>query len=169
VRRWARALVPVAALALLTVPFLVFRAAGWVHLSLNHGTALRHGLLHDTTSLYVWTVLAVVYLVWVVALVAGIAWAFDRLDYHYQPYDRPARLTRRQQRRRHAGMAHLRAQQQQQAQLEGLRRAARESRRAAREPDAAGDGRPAGESGGRQASDGKGRPPEGAAGHDSEE
>ena len=155
-RRWARALVPVVALLLLTVPFLVFWWAGWLHVGLNHGEMrLGHGLLHDTTSIYVWTVLAVVYLLWIVALVVGVVWVFDRLDYHYQPYDRPARLTRRQKRRRQAGMAHLRGQQQQQAQLEGLRRAARESRRAAREPDTAGDG--------------NGRPAGGAARHDNEE
>jgi uncharacterized iron-regulated membrane protein len=134
VRRWARALVPVALLLLLTVPFLVFWWAGWIRIGVNHGARLEQGVLHDTTSIYMWTALAVVYLVWAVVLLVGTVWAFDRLGYHYQPYDRPARPTRRERRRKRAGMSYLRAQQQQ-AQFEELRRAARESRRATHEAD----------------------------------
>lgn len=128
-RRFARSLVPFVWLVLLPVPFVAFLAAGWVHLRIHRGGGLiGTGLLQDHTSLNVWTLLAVLYFVWVVGLVVGTVWFLDRFGYHYEPYERPKRLTRRATRRREAGMAYLRSQQR-----DALRAAADESRRAARE------------------------------------
>ena len=131
--RLGRALVPVGWLLLLPVPFLVFWWAGWIHISRAHGAMVEHGVLHDTTGPGVWTALAVVYLVWAIGLTVGTIWALDRLGYHYQPYDRPKRPTRRERRRRRAGMKYQAARQQ--ANRDALREIALESRKAASEAD----------------------------------
>ena len=132
-KRLGRALVPVGWLLLLPVPFLVFWWAGWIHISRAHGAMVEHGVLHDTTGPGVWTALAVVYLVWAIGLTVGTIWALDRLGYHYQPYDRPKRPTRRERRRRRAGMKYQAARQQ--ANRDALREIALESRKAASEAD----------------------------------
>jgi hypothetical protein len=133
VKRLGRALVPVGWLLLLPVPFLVFWWAGWIHISRAHGAMVEHGVLHDTTGPGVWTALAVVYLVWAIGLTVGTIWVLDRLGYHYQPYDRPKRPTRRERRRRRAGMKYQAARQQ--ANRDALREIALESRKAASEAD----------------------------------
>lgn len=132
-RRYGRLLIAVGWLVLLPVPFLVFWWAGLIKISRAQGALIEHGALHDTTSPGVWAVLAVVYLVWVVALAVGSIWAFDHLGYHYQAYDRPRRPTRRERRRQRAGIKYQQARQV--AQREALREIASESRRAARESD----------------------------------
>ncbi len=136
-RRLGRTLVPVAWLLLLPVPFLVF---WWTHLlkiSRAHGAMVAHGVLHDTTAPWVWAALAVVYLVWVVALMVCTIWVFDHLGYHYEPYDRQPRPTRREmrrlRRRQRAGTNLLRAREE--AHRAALREISRESRRVVKESD----------------------------------
>jgi hypothetical protein len=137
-KRYARLFIAVGWLILLPVPFLVFWWAGLIKISRAHGALVEHGALHDTTSPGVWAVLAVVYLVWIVGLTVGSIWAFDHLGYHYQPYDRPRRPTRRERRRQRAGIRYQQARQV--AQRDALREIASESRRAARETDEGGGG-----------------------------
>ncbi|HMK92673.1 MAG TPA: hypothetical protein VK576_06715, partial [Thermoleophilia bacterium] len=132
-RRW-RALVPVAGLLLLTVPALVFWLAGWIHIARPQGALLEHGAIKDTTSIYVWTLLAVVYLFWVVGLLVLGIWAMDHLGYHWEPYDRPPRKSRRERRRMKAGMGYMRAQHETARKAE-LAAVAREAKQAAAEPD----------------------------------
>jgi hypothetical protein len=129
--------VPVAWLLLLPVPFLVF---WWTHLlkiSRAHGAMVAHGVLHDTTAPWVWAALAVVYLVWIVALTVCTIWVFDHLGYHYEPYDRQPRPTRREmrrlRRRQRAGTNLLRAREE--AHRAALREISRESRRVVKESD----------------------------------
>ncbi len=135
-KRYGRVFITVGWLVLLPVPFLVFWWAGLIKISRAHGALVEHGALHDTTSPGVWTVLAVVYLVWIVGLTVGSIWAFDHLGFHYQPYDRPRRPTRRERRRQRAGIRYQQARQV--AQRDALREIASESRRAARETDEGG-------------------------------
>jgi hypothetical protein len=137
VRRLGRTLVPVAWLLLLPVPFLVF---WWTHLlkiSRAHGAMVEHGVLHDTTAPWVWAALAVVYLVWVLALMVCTIWVFDHLGYHYEPYDRQPQPTRREmrrlRRRQRAGTNLLRAREE--AHRAALREISRESRRVVKESD----------------------------------
>jgi len=146
VKRYARLLIALGWLLLLPLPFLAFWWAGLIKISRAHGTLVEHGALRDTTSPGVWTVLAVVYLVWVVGLTVGSIWAFDHLGYHYQPYDRPRRPTRRERRRRRAGTSYQQARQV--AQRDALREIADQSRRAARETDDDTPGHDAGMAGG---------------------
>ena len=132
-RRHGRLLVALGWLVLLPVPVVLFWWAGLFHISRARGALVAHGALHDTTSPGVWAALAVVYLVWTVAVMVGSVWVFDRLGFHYQPYDRPQRPTRRQRRRQRAGMSLLQAREQ--ARRDALREIAAQSRRAAREGD----------------------------------
>jgi hypothetical protein len=134
VNRLGRALVPVGWVLLLPVPFLVFWGVGLIHISRSHGALVEHGVLHDTTSPGVWAALAVVYLVWVLSLTVASIWLLDRLGYHYQPYDRPRRPTRKERRRRRAGLKYQQARQE--ADRAALREIARDSKRAARDTDA---------------------------------
>lgn len=136
-RRLGRTLVPVAWLLLLPVPFLVF---WWTHLlkiSRAHGAMVAHGVLHDTTAPWVWAALAVVYLVWIVALTVCTIWVFDHLGYHYEPYDRQPQPTRREmrrlRRRQRAGTNLLRAREE--AHRAALREISRESWRVVKESD----------------------------------
>ena len=128
---------PVAWLLLLPVPFLVF---WWTHLlkiSRAHGAMVAHGVLHDTTAPWVWAALAVVYLVWIVALTVCTIWVFDHLGYHYEPYDRQPQPTRREmrrlRRRQRAGTNLLRAREE--AHRAALREISRESWRVVKESD----------------------------------
>jgi hypothetical protein len=134
VRRYGRLLVALGWLVLLPVPVVLFWWAGLFHISRARGALVAHGALHDTTSPGVWAALAVVYLVWMVAVMVGSVWVLDRLGYHYQPYDRPQRPTRRQRRRQRAGMNLLQARDR--ARRDALREIAAQSKRAAREGDA---------------------------------
>ena len=132
-KRYGRILVPVGWLILMPLPILAFWWAGLIKISRAHGTLISHGALHDTTAPGVWAGLAVVYLVWIVALTVASIWALDRLGYHYQAYDRPKRPTRRERRRQRAGLRYQAARQQ--ASRDALAEIARESRKAAREVD----------------------------------
>ena len=140
-RRLGRTLVPVAWLLLLTVPFLVFWWTHLIKISRAHGAMVAHGVLHDTTAPWVWGALAVVYLVWVVALMVCTIWVFDHLGYHYEPYDRQPqpgrREMRRLRRRQRAGTNLLRAREE--AHRAALREIAAESRRVASEGDETGE------------------------------
>jgi len=136
VRSHGRLLVGLGWLVLLPVPAAAFWWAGLLHISRTHGRLVTQGVLHDTTQPGVWAALAVVYLVWVVVLMVASVWVLDRLGVHYQPYDRPQRATRRQRRRQRAGTSLLQAREQ--ARRDALREIAEQSRRAARDDDAAG-------------------------------
>jgi hypothetical protein len=151
--------VPVAWLLLLTVPFLVFWWTHLIKISRAHGAMVEHGVLHDTTAPWVWGALAVVYLVWVVALMVCTIWVFDRLGYHYEPYDRQPQPSRRElrrlRRRQRAGTNLLRAREE--AHRAALREIAAESRRVASEGDETGAARGAAgtkDAGGRAAAGG---------------
>ena len=150
-RRLGRTLVPVAWLLLLTVPFLVFWWTHLIKISRAHGAMVAHGVLHDTTAPWVWGALAVVYLVWVVALMVCTIWVFDHLGYHYEPYDRQPqpgrREMRRLRRRQRAGTNLLRAREE--AHRAALREIAAESRRVASEGDETGEQTNAAEGGGK--------------------
>ena len=128
-RGW-RNLVPIVGLLLLTVPALVFWRLGLIHVSRAQGSLLSTGALKDTTSIYVWTLLAVVYLFWVLGLLVLGIWVMDHLGFHWEPYDRPPRRQRKRLRRRKAGIAYLRAQDEaaRKAQLAAV---AREAKKAA--------------------------------------
>jgi len=132
-RRW-RALVPVAGLLLLTVPALAFWLAGWIHIARPEGSLTEHGAIKDTTSIYVWALLAVVYLFWVLGLLVVGIWFMDHLGYHWEPYDRPQRKSRRERRRMKAGLGYARGQHETARKAE-LAAVAREAKRAAAEPD----------------------------------
>jgi hypothetical protein len=136
VKRYGRILVPIGWLVLMPLPILAFYWAGLIKISRSHGTLISHGALHDTTAPGVWAGLAVVYLVWIVALAVGSIWALDHLGYHYQAYDRPKRPTRRERRRQRAGLGYQAARQQ--ASRDALAEIARASRKAAREVEEAG-------------------------------
>jgi len=134
VKSLARHLVPVVIVLLLAVPALAFWLAGVLHVHFQRGGGLvGTGLIRDRTSIYVWTVLALVYLVWVVLLLIGGVWVLDRLDYHYQAYERKARPSRKERRRLRGGVAYLSAQER--TRQAALRDIADESRRAARDLD----------------------------------
>jgi hypothetical protein len=136
-RRHGRLLVAFGWLVLLPVPAVLFWWAGLFHMSRARGALVTQGALRDTTSPGVWAALAVVYLVWSVGLMVASVWTLDRLGFHYQPYDRPRRATRRERRRLRAGASLLQAREQ--AQRDALREIAEQSRRAAREDDDATD------------------------------
>ena len=142
-RRYGRLLVGLGWLVLLPVPAALFWWAGLFHIQRAHGALVERGVLHDTTSPGVWAALAVVYLVWAVVLMVGGVWALDRLGYHYQPYDRPRRPTRRERRRRRAGANLLQAREK--SRRDALREIADQSRRAARGDEAGRGGGEAGE------------------------
>jgi len=131
VKRYGRMLVPIGWLILMPLPIVAFWWAGLIKISRAHGMLISHGALHDTTAPGVWAGLAVVYLVWIVALTVASIWALDHLGYHYQAYDRPKRPTRRERRRQRAGLRYQAARQQ--ANRDALAEIARESRKAARE------------------------------------
>jgi hypothetical protein len=133
VKRYGRTLVPIAWLLLMPLPFLAFWWAGLIKISRAHGVLISHGALHDTTAPGVWAGLALVYLVWIVALAVGSIWTLDHLGYHYQAYDRPKRPTRRERRRQRAGLRYQAARQQ--TNRDALAEIARESREAARQVD----------------------------------
>ena len=138
VKRYGRVLVPIGWLILMPLPALAFYWLGLIKISRAHGTLISHGALHDTTAPGVWAGLAVVYLVWIVALTVASIWTLDHLGYHYQAYDRPKRPTRRQRRRQRAGLRYQAARQQ--ANRDALAEIARESRKAARQVDDEGAG-----------------------------
>ncbi len=101
-RRLAGSLVFVVSLLLLAVPALVFVETGLISIGLNPaGKRMSQGVLNDHTSPLAWTALAVVYVVWVLALVVASVWTLDRLGYHYAEGQRrqEPRKTRRQRRR----------------------------------------------------------------------
>jgi len=163
VRRHARAVVAIGWLLLLPLPFLAFWWAGLLKVGRAHGALIEHGALHDKTSPGVWAALAVVYLVWMVGLAVASIWVFDHLGYHYQPYDRPRRPTRRERRRQRAGLRYQEARQT--AQRDALREIAAQSRRAAHETDADDDAGGSGDPGHGAGGSGDRGPKTGPAGH----
>ena len=104
-RRLLIILVPVGLIVLSLVPATVTFGLGW--LSLPSIQPPGASPARDTTSLEAWTLFAVFYLVWMVALMVLFIWSYDRLDYHWQYHERPPRREKKRRRRLSAGMQYL--------------------------------------------------------------
>ncbi len=103
-RTLAKALVTVAAVAALSAPAVVALATGWITI---HFTAWNARPGPDPTPVEAWALLALVYLVWVPLVVAGLVIVLDRLGFRYAPVERDRRPSRKQRRRRAAGLRYL--------------------------------------------------------------
>ena len=108
-RRLLIILVPVALIALTLVPAAVTFGLGWLRLPAIQPPGASPA--RDTTSLEAWTLFAVFYLFWVVALTVLFVWSSDRLDYHWQYHQRPPRREKKQRRRLGAGLSYLAGQE----------------------------------------------------------
>jgi uncharacterized membrane-anchored protein len=113
-RRLLIVLVPVGLIVLALVPAAVTFGFGWLRLPPIQPPGASPA--RDTTSLEAWTLLAVFYLVWMVALVVLLIWSYDRLDYHWQYHQRAPRPPKKQRRRLAAGMGFLAGQEEARAQ-----------------------------------------------------
>ncbi len=103
-----KVLVAVAALAALLVPVAVALATGWVEI---HYTPWGDQPGPDPTPIEAWVGLALAYLVWVPLVVVGLVFALDRLGFKYTPPARDPRPTRKERRRRTAGMKFLQSRE----------------------------------------------------------
>jgi hypothetical protein len=108
-RRLLIILVPVGLMVLALVPAAVTFGLGWLRLPSIQPPGASPA--RDTTSLEAWTLFAVFYLVWMVALMVLFVWAYDRLDYHWQYHQRPPRPPKKQRRRLAAGLGFLAGQE----------------------------------------------------------
>jgi len=103
-RRLAKALVTLAALAALAAPAALALALGWIEI---HFTAWNEEPGPDPTSVEVWVLLALAYVVWAPLVMAGMALAFDRLGYRFVPVEREPRPSAKERRRLRAGLGYL--------------------------------------------------------------
>ena len=101
-RRLLIILVPLGLIVLTLVPATVTFGLGWLRLPAIQPPGASPA--RDTTSLEAWTLFAVFYLVWMLALLVLFIWSYDRLDYHWQYHERPPRLPKKERRRLAAGM-----------------------------------------------------------------
>jgi hypothetical protein len=125
-RRLLIYLVPIGLALLWLVPAVLTFALGW--LTFPRIQPPGHPPAPDTTTLEAWTLLAVFYLVWTLALVVLFVWAYDRLDFHWQYHERTPRPTKKGRRRTAASLRAVNAEQQ--AQVQAMRRRAeRDARR----------------------------------------
>jgi hypothetical protein len=106
-------------------PAVVTFALGW--LKLPHIQASGAAPARDTSSPEAWTLFAVFYLGWTIALVILLIWSYDRLDYHWRYHERSPRPTKKGRRRLAATMKMFEAE-------ERAREAAKRSARAPRAP-----------------------------------
>ena len=113
-RRLLIILVPVGIIALALIPALVTFWMGWLRLTAIQPPGARPA--PDTTSLESWTLFAVFYLIWMLALLVLFIWSYDRLDYHWQYHQRSPRPPKKQRRRLAAGMGLLAGQEEARAQ-----------------------------------------------------
>ena len=107
-RRLLILFVPVGLIVLALVPALVTFGLGWLRLPSIQPPGASPA--RDTTSLEAWTLFAVFYLVWMLALMVLFIWSYDRLDYHWQYHRRAPRPPKKQRRRLAAGMDFLAGQ-----------------------------------------------------------
>ena len=108
-RRLLIILVPVGLIVLALVPALVTFGLGWLHLPSIQPSGASPA--RDTTSIEAWTLFAIVYLFWMVALMVLFVWSYDRLDYHWQYHQRSPRPPKKDRRRVAAGMDLLAGQE----------------------------------------------------------
>jgi len=101
-RRLLIILVPVGLIVLALVPAIVTFGLGWLRLPSIQPPGASPA--RDTTSIEAWTLFAVFYLFWMIALMVLFVWSYDRLDYHWQYHQRSPRPPKKQRRRLAAGM-----------------------------------------------------------------
>ena len=108
-RRLLIFLVPVGLIVLALVPAIVAFGAWLLRLPpvQPHGAAPAR----DTTSPEAWTLFAIFYLVWMIALLVLFVLSYDRLDYHWRYHQRSPRPPKKQRGRRAAGMGFLSGQE----------------------------------------------------------
>ena len=120
-RRLLIIVVPVGLILLALVPAVVTFGLGWLRLQAIRPSGVSPA--PDTTSPEAWTLFAVFYLIWMVALLVALIWSYDRLDYHWQYHQRSPRPPKKQRRRLAAGMSFLAGQEQ--ARADAAKRPAR--------------------------------------------
>ena len=108
-RRLLIILVPVGLIVLALVPAIVTFGLGWLRLPSIQPPGASPA--RDTTSIEAWTLFAVFYLFWMIALMVLFVWSYDRLDYHWQYHQRSPRPPKKQRRRLAAGMDLLAGQE----------------------------------------------------------
>jgi len=108
-RRLLIILVPVGLIVLALVPAIVTFGLGWLRLPSIRPPGASPA--RDTTSIEAWTLFAVFYLFWMIALMVLFVWSYDRLDYHWQYHQRSPRPPKKQRRRLAAGMDLLAGQE----------------------------------------------------------
>jgi hypothetical protein len=109
-RRLLIILVPVGLVVLALVPATLAFSLGWLRLPPVRPPGASPA--RDTTSLEAWTLLAIFYLFWMLALLVLLIWSYDRLDYHWHYHQRPPRPPKKQRRRMAAGMGFLAGQEE---------------------------------------------------------
>ena len=102
-------LAPVGLIVLALVPAIVTFGFGWLRLPAIQPAGAKPA--PDTTSIESWTLFAVFYLVWMLALLVLFIWSYDRLDYHWQYHQRSPRPPKKQRRRLAAGLGFLAGQE----------------------------------------------------------
>jgi len=101
-------LITVASLAALLVPAVVAVATGFIEITF---TAWGEQPGPDPTPIEAWVALALAYLVWTPLVLFGLVFALDRLGYKYMPPERDRRPSRKDKRRREAGMRYLQSRE----------------------------------------------------------
>lgn len=99
-----KALVTVAFIVALSMPVAVALATGFIEVTF---TAWGERPGPDPTPIEAWVALALAYLVWTPLVLVGLVYVLDRLGYRYTPPERERRPSRRERRRRDAGMRYL--------------------------------------------------------------
>jgi hypothetical protein len=156
-RRLALAGVTLGLIALAVAPAVVAFAAGWLHLP--HIQPPGHPAAPDRTPPEAWAVFALFYLFWIVGACILLIWCYDRLGYHWQPYERKPRLSRKERRKRAAVMGSLTVEDDARVEAAMRRRVERERRRSAEAQASArarAQGPPSAGAGGRSAGKGGG-------------
>ena len=132
------ALVTAGLIVLACVPAVVTFGLGW--LRLPHLQPWGAPAARDTTTLEGWTLFALFYLGWMVALTVLLVWSFDRIGHKWRFYESTPR-PRKERRRARAGMQAVNAEQQATIQAMRRREAREAQRRRSREShDARNDG-----------------------------
>jgi len=135
-RRVLLVLVTVGMLVLVLVPAVVTFGLGWLPLPSIQPVGAPPA--KDTSTLEAWTLFALFYLGWTVAVMVLLVWSFDHLGNKWQPPDRSPRPARKERRRARATMRALAAEQQ--ATIEAMRRRDEREARRRREREARGHG-----------------------------
>jgi hypothetical protein len=135
-RRLLIALVTVGVVVLACVPAVVAFGLGW--LSLPNIQPWGAPPARDTTSLEAWTLFALAYLAWMIALMVLLVWSFDHLGNNWQPPERTPRPAKKERRRTRATMQAVAAEEQ--ATVEAMRRREEREARRRRERESRSDG-----------------------------